>query len=254
MLEMKGLTKAYPSKTRAVLSDVSASIGRGKFVSVIGPNGAGKSTLLSLVTLLMPATAGETWLDGKRVQDYERRELAKRISLLRQSNALTVRLTVKDLVSFGRFPYSAGRLMKEDKRVVEGAIERMGLEELAERYTDQLSGGERQRAFIAMTLAQNTDYILLDEPLNNLDMKHSVQIMKTLRRLVDELGKTVILVIHDINFAACYSDEILALRKGGMVGCGPTREMITESMLRAVYRMDIAVEDRDGQLVCNYFK
>lgn len=143
MLEMKGLTKVYPNRAHAVLKDVSASIGKGKFVSIIGPNGAGKSTLLSLVTLLAPATAGETYLDGMPVQGYERREIAKRISLLRQSNALTVRLTVRDLVSFGRFPYTQGRLTKEDKRAVEEAIARMGLEELAQSYTDQLSGGER---------------------------------------------------------------------------------------------------------------
>lgn len=105
-----------------------------------------------------------------------------------------------------------------------------------------------------MTLAQNTDYILLDEPLNNLDMKHSVQIMRTLRSLVDELGKTVLLVIHDINFAACYSDAILALKKGGMVGYGVTRDIITRDMLRAIYDMEIQVEDKNGQLLCNYFQ
>lgn len=252
MLELKGLTKTYHKRT--VLREVSACIERGRFVSVIGPNGAGKSTLLSLITLFSPATEGEVLLEGRPVAEYPREELAKRISLLRQSNDLTVRLTVRELVSFGRFPYSRGRLAREDRAAVEEAIARMGLEDLSDSYTDELSGGERQRAFIAMTLAQDTDYILLDEPLNNLDMKHSVEIMKTLRTLVDELGKTVLLVIHDINFAACYSDEILALRKGGMVGFGGTREMITQERLQEIYKMDIRVEEREGQLLCNYFR
>src|SRR5699024_10127081 len=123
-----------------------------------------------------------------------------------------VKLTVRELISFGRFPYSEGRLKRFDWQKVDEAISYMELEELEDKYIDELSGGQRQRAYIAMVLAQDTEYILLDEPLNNLDMRHSVQILKTLRRLVDELGKTIVIVIHDINFASCYSDEIVALK------------------------------------------
>src|SRR5690606_2693720 len=137
---------------------------------------------------------------------------AKKVSILKQSNQINLRLTVRELVSFGRFPYSQGRLTEEDWVCVDEAIRYMELEELQHEYLDELSGGQRQRAFIAMVIAQDTDYILLDEPLNNLDMKHAVQIMKTLRKLVDERGKTVVLVIHDINFASVYSDYIVALK------------------------------------------
>lgn len=129
----------------------------------------------------------------------------------------------------------------------------MDLADMQNKYLDQLSGGQRQRAHIAMVLAQNTEYILLDEPLNNLDMKHSVQIMKVLRRMVEELGKTIVLVIHDINFASCYSDYIVALKDGRVVKEGPTEEIIDTAVLKHVYEMDIPIEQIDGQRICVYF-
>lgn len=134
---------------------------------------------------------------------------------------MNVRLTIRELVSFGRFPYSQGNLTQEDWDKVDEALSFMELHEIENQFLDELSGGQRQRAFIAMVIAQDTEYILLDEPLNNLDMKHSVQIMKVLRRLVDELGKTVILVIHDINFASFYSDYVVALKNGEIIRQGP---------------------------------
>jgi iron complex transport system ATP-binding protein len=165
-----------------------------------------------------------------------------------------VRLTVRELVSFGRFPHSQGRLSAEDWRYVDEAIRYMELEELQHNYLDQLSGGQNQRAYIAMVIAQNTDYILLDEPLNNLDMRHSVQIMKVLRRLVNELGKTVIIVIHDINFASCYADHIVALKNGRVVKEGRTEQIIDSSVLKLVYDMDIPVQTIEGNSICIYFK
>src|SRR6185437_12576181 len=156
----------------------------------------------------------------------------KRVSILKQSNYMNVRLTVRELVSFGRFPYSKGRLTNEDEDMVNQAIDYMNLWELEDSLLDELSGGQKQRAFIAMVIAQDTDYILLDEPLNNLDMKHSVQIMKILRKLVDDLGKTVVIVLHDINFASVYSDRIVALKNGKLVKNGPTHEIINSDALR----------------------
>lgn len=121
-------------------------------------------------------------------------------------------ITVEQLVNFGRFPYSKGRMKKEDYEQVEYALDLLQLQNIRHRNIKTLSGGQRQRAYIAMTIAQDTDYILLDEPLNNLDMKHSVQIMQTLRRLCKDLNKTIVIVLHDINFASCYSDDIIALK------------------------------------------
>lgn len=129
----------------------------------------------------------------------------------------------------------------------------MNLEDMQHNYLDELSGGQRQRAFIAMVIAQDTDYILLDEPLNNLDMKHSVQIMKILRKLVDELGKTVVIVLHDINFASVYSDRIVALKNGRVVKDGPTNDIINSDALKEIYDMDIPVQEQNGCRICVYF-
>ncbi|MNZ99279.1 Iron(3+)-hydroxamate import ATP-binding protein FhuC [compost metagenome] len=160
---------------------------------------------------------------------------------------------MKELVSFGRFPYSQGKLTPEDRAFVDEAIAYMDLQEMQDKYIDQLSGGQRQRAYIAMVMAQDTEYILLDEPLNNLDMKHSVQIMKVLRRLVEEKGKTIVLVIHDINFASCYSDYIVALKNGRVASSGTVDEIIDTAVLRDVYDMDIPIETIGGRKIGVYF-
>lgn len=172
MVEVQNVTKRYGGRT--VVDAVTVNIPRGKITSLIGPNGAGKSTLLSMISRLVPKDEGEIRIDGRELTSVKNNELAKKLSILKQSNHLQIRLKVRELVSFGRFPYSRGRLTKEDWLHVDRAIEYMELEDLQDRFLDQLSGGQRQRAFIAMVLAQNTDYILLDEPLNNLDMKTRV--------------------------------------------------------------------------------
>jgi iron complex transport system ATP-binding protein len=251
MIEIKGLTKVF-GKT-PVVEDVSVTIEPGTITSFIGPNGAGKSTLLSMVSRLLEADSGEVLLDRTNIKKWKSNEFAKRVSILKQANHLNVRLTVRELVSFGRYPYSKGRLTAQDERFVDQAIDYMNLHEMQDKYLDELSGGQRQRAFIAMVIAQDTEYILLDEPLNNLDMKHSVQIMKILRRLVDEMGKTVIVVLHDINFASVYSDRIVALKNGKLVKDGPTQEIIRTDSLREIYDMEIPVQVQDGCRICVYF-
>lgn len=251
MIEIKGLTKRFGQKP--VVEDVTVAIEPRTITSFIGPNGAGKSTLLSMVSRLLDADSGEVLVDRKNVKKWKSNEFAKRVSILRQANHLNVRLTVRELVSFGRYPYSRGRLTAEDEQFVDQAIAYMNLQEMEDQYLDQLSGGQRQRAFIAMVIAQDTDYILLDEPLNNLDMKHSVQIMKILRRLVDEMGKTVVIVLHDINFASVYSDRIVALKNGKLVKVGPTHDVIKTETLREIYDMHIPVQVQDGCRICVYF-
>lgn len=251
MIEVQQLSKKYSGKM--VVEDVSLKIEKGKITSFIGPNGAGKSTLLSMISRLLTKDRGEVIIDGKEISKWKSTELATKISILKQSNNINVRLTVRELVSFGRFPYSQGKLTAEDWKYVDEAIRYMDLDEMQHKYLDQLSGGQNQRAFIAMVIAQNTEYILLDEPLNNLDMKHSVQIMKVLRRLVNELGKTIVLVIHDINFASCYSDHIVALKDGRVAREGSVDEIITNAALRDIYDMDIQIENINGNRICVYF-
>jgi len=248
---VNNVTKTYGGKT--VLGPVSLEIERGTLTSFIGPNGAGKSTLLSVIARLLPPDGGEVLVEGKDVRRWDSTELAKKVSILKQSNHINVRLTVRELVSFGRFPYSQGRLTKDDWTFVDEAIRYMDLENLQDRYLDQLSGGQNQRAFIAMVIAQNTETVLLDEPLNNLDMKHSVQIMRVLRRLVADLGKTVVVVLHDINFASCYSDRIVALKDGRVAREGTPAEIIRTDALRDIYDMDIPIETIQGNRIAVYF-
>lgn len=252
MIEVQEVSKSYAGKP--VVEKVSLKIRQGSVTSFIGPNGAGKSTLLAMISRLLQKDSGKVLIDGKDISEWKSTELAKKISILKQSNQINLRLTVRELVSFGRFPYSQGKLKKEDWEKVDEAIAYMDLTDLQHKYLDQLSGGQNQRAFIAMVIAQNTEYILLDEPLNNLDMKHSVQIMKVLRRLAEELGKTVIIVIHDINFASCYSDYIVALKDGKIVKEGPTEAIIDNKVLEHIYDMDIPIELVNGNRIGVYFK
>lgn len=251
MIEVKNITKVYGNKK--VVDNVSLNIQEGKITSFIGPNGAGKSTLLSIMSRLLKRDSGEVLVEGKDILKWDNKELAKKIAILRQSNNINIRLTIRELVSFGRFPHSQGNLKEEDYKYIDEAINYMQLKEFENRYLDELSGGQRQRAYIAMVIAQNSDYIFLDEPLNNLDMKHSVEIMKILRKLCDELKKTVVIVIHDINFASCYSDYIVALKDGKLIKNGIAEETIQKEELENIYEIDFHIENINNRNICVYF-
>lgn len=251
MIEVREITKRYGDKN--VVDDVSMSLPKGKIISFIGPNGAGKSTVLSMVSRLIKSDGGDVLIEGKEVYSWEPKELAKKLAILKQSNHINMRLTIRELVSFGRFPHSSGKLTIEDDRQIDEAIGYMQLTDLQHRYLDELSGGQRQRAYIAMVIAQNSEYILLDEPLNNLDMKHAAEIMRTIRKLVDELGKTVIIVIHDINFASCYSDHIVALKDGVIAKEGTVEEIIKQDVLEEIYEMSFNVQEINGRRICVYY-
>lgn len=252
MIELNHVSKSYDDTV--IIEDLSLKIPKGGIVSIIGPNGAGKSTLLTMISRLLPIDKGTITVDGIDVTKAKGSDFAKRLSILRQENSLTARITVEDLVSFGRYPYSHGRLTKEDKEHINNAIDYLGLQPYRKRFLDELSGGQRQRAFVAMVICQNTDYILLDEPLNNLDMHHAVSMMKRLRRAADELGKTILLVMHDINFASCYSNLIIALKKGKLVYSGAPEQMMQKDVLAKIYDMDIPVKDIDGQRIAVYYR
>ncbi len=252
MIEIKDISKAYSEKI--ILDGVSLEIPKGKITSLIGSNGAGKSTLLSIISRVLKKNGGAVLLDSKDIEAYKTRILAQQLSILKQANHLDLKLTVRELVSFGRFPYSQGRLTAEDEKKVDMALNYLNLRDIEDRYMDELSGGQKQRAFLAMVVAQDTEYILLDEPLNNLDMKHAVQIMKTLRKLCDDLGKTIVLVIHDINFAAIYSDYIAALKNAKLAFFDTTEKIIDAEVLREVFDMDFKILEIDNKKLCNYYK
>lgn len=251
MIEVKGVTKRYGAQT--VVDNVSVQIPKGGLTSIIGPNGAGKSTLLSVISRLIRLDRGSVTVDGMDVDKTASDTLAKRLSVLRQNTHITARLTVEDLVTFGRYPHSRGRTTHEDKGHIEAALEYLELTDLRNRFLDELSGGQRQRAFVAMVLCQDTDYVLLDEPLNSLDMKHAVAMMKRLRRITDELDKTIVVVLHDINFASCYSDQIVALKAGRLVHHGPPASLMQPSILYDIYELDVQIETIGSHPIGIYF-
>jgi iron complex transport system ATP-binding protein len=202
---------------------------------------------------IMEKDSGNIIIDDKNIDEWDTKELAKKISILKQANNINVRLTIKEIVSFGRYPHSEGRLTEEDHEYIDKAIEYMELKDIENKYLDELSGGQRQRAYIAMVIAQNTEYVLLDEPLNNLDMKHSVSMMRVFRNLVDELGKTVIIVMHDINFASVYSDNIVILKNGQVAKEDITDNIIDKNILEEIYEIDFDIKHINGNKICVYF-
>ena len=250
MIDIQNVSKRYGDSV--VVDGVTLALPAGGVTAIIGPNGAGKSTLLSMISRLLPLSEGRVLVEGLDVARADSRELARRLAILRQDNHLPLRLTVRDLVAFGRYPHSGGRLTLADKEHVDRAIDYLELEPLADRYLDEMSGGQRQRAFVAMVLCQDTRYVLLDEPLNSLDMKHAVAMMGTLRRAADELGKTVVLVLHDINFASCYADRIVALKQGRVACQGTPEELVRTEVLSGLYTLPIAVHEIDGRRICVY--
>lgn len=251
MIELKNISKHYNDKI--ILDDISLRFPKGKITSLIGSNGAGKSTLLSIISRLLPQDNGLVLVNEKNITAYKNAILAQKLSILKQFNHVGLKLTVRELVSFGRFPYSERRLKEEDHEKIDQAIQFLDLEGIADAYMDELSGGQKQRAYLAMVVAQDTEYILLDEPLNNLDMKHSVQIMKTLRKLADELGKTIIIVLHDINFASHYSDYIIALKDGKVKYYDTTDIIINEMILKDIFDITFTISEINCKKVCNYF-
>lgn len=250
-MNIQELTKTYDGKT--VVDSVSFEIPKGKVLSLIGPNGAGKSTVMGMISRLIARDEGLVNFHGKDIGKWKSRELSKKLAILTQSNQIQMKLTVQELVAFGRFPYSGNRITKEDQEIIDQAIAYMELEDMRDRFIDELSGGQRQRAMIAMVIAQDTDYVLLDEPTNNLDIYHAANMMKIVRRLCDELGKTVVLVLHEINYAAFYSDYICAFVDGRIAKFGTVEEVMTKENLAEIYQVDFEIQMVKGRPLAIYY-
>ena len=250
-MNVQNLIKKYDGK--AVVNSVSFEIPKGKITSLIGPNGAGKSTVMGMLSRLIAKDEGLIHFEDKDLSKWKSKELAKRLAILTQHNNVQMKLTVWELVSFGRFPYSGSHLTEEDYQIIDKAIAYMELEEFRDRFIDELSGGQRQRAYIAMAIAQDTEYLLLDEPTNNLDIYHATNLMKTVRRLCNELGKTVILVLHEINYAAFYSDYVCAFKDGKIAKFGTVEEVITKDTLSDIYHVDFEIMNINGRPLTIYY-
>ncbi len=251
MITLTEVRKDYSSEV--AIGPVDLQIPRGGITALVGPNGAGKSTLLTMMGRLLGLDAGVIEIAGHDVTTTGSRDLAKIVSILRQENHFITRLTVRQLVGFGRFPHSQGRLTAKDEEVISRAIDFLELSDLEDRFLDQLSGGQRQRAYVAMVLCQDTEYVLLDEPLNNLDMRHSVQMMKHLRRAAEELDRTIVIVLHDINFAGRYADHICAVKDGRLAEFGTPEQVMTSEVLTRVFDTPVQViQGPDGPLAVYY--
>lgn len=250
-ITLEKVVRNYSQKV--CIGPVTLDIERGGITALVGPNGAGKSTMLTMVGRLMGADEGTIKVANLDIAATKSKDLAKIISILRQENHFVTRLTVRQLVGFGRFPHSRGRLTKEDEQLISEAIDFLGLTDLENRYLDELSGGQRQRAYVAMVLAQNTDYVLLDEPLNNLDMQHSVQMMQHLRQAADKMERTIVIVLHDINFAAHYADRICAMKDGEVVAYGKSVEIMNPETLSEIFNTPVnVIEGPAGPLAVYY--
>ena len=236
-----------------ILQPIDLQIPKGGITALVGPNGAGKSSLLSLIARLQPLQTGSISVDGLPVDQTDSRALAKVLAILRQDTATASRLRVRELVGFGRFPHHRGRLTAEDETLIDAALAQFDLTGLADRFIDTLSGGQRQRAMVAMTFCQGTDYLLLDEPLNNLDMFYARELMRSLRQIADERGRTIVVVIHDINQAAAYADRIVAMKDGQIVASGSPREVLTPATLEAVFGYSMPVHEISGMQVALHF-
>lgn len=251
MITLTNVRKQYSSEV--AIGPVDLEIPDGGITSLVGPNGAGKSTLLTMVGRLLAIDEGAIQVAQFDIGSTKSKDLAKVISILRQENHFVTKLTVRQLVGFGRFPYSKGRLTEEDEEIISRYIDFLHLTELEDRYLDQLSGGQRQRAYVAMVLCQETDYVLLDEPLNNLDIAHSVQMMTHLEKAAKEFGRTIIIVLHDINFAAKYSDYICAVKDGQLAAFGTPDEIMKDELLTEIFNTEVKVIDGpDGHLAVYY--
>jgi len=239
VITLNAVSKKYSSTV--AIGPVTLQIPTGGLTALVGPNGAGKSTMLTMVGRLLGIDQGSIEVAGYDVSKTNSKDLAKIVSILRQENHFVTRLTVRQLVGFGRFPHSKGRLNQADEEIISRSIDFLDLGELEGRYLDELSGGQRQRAYVAMVLAQDTDTVLLDEPLNNLDMKHSVVMMQHLKRAAAELNRTIVIVLHDINFAGHYADYICAMKHGKVVQFGTPEQIMQDEILTEVFETPVNV-------------
>lgn len=239
MINIQNAKKIYTEEVQ--IGSLTLEIPKAGLTSLIGPNGAGKSTALLMIGRLLKMDDGYIHVGNMDVNEAKSEDLAKVLTILRQENHFVTRLTVRQLVGFGRFPYSRGRLNATDEEIISKYIDFLELTDLENRYLDELSGGQRQRAYVAMVLCQETEYVLLDEPLNNLDVARSVRMMEHLRLAADEFGRTILTVMHDINFAAKYSDRICAMKNGKIAAFGTVEEIMRADLLSAIFETDIDI-------------
>lgn len=251
-LHAEELSLAYTGQL--VVENLSVEIPQGKITALVGANGSGKSTILKALARVLKPQGGAAYLDGKAIHSQPTKVVARQIAILPQNPEAPDGLTVKELVSYGRFPYQKGfgTLGIEDKKIIYWALDVTGMLELAGRPVGELSGGQRQRAWIAMALAQGTSMLLLDEPTTFLDMAYQLEVLQLLERLNREEGRTIVMVVHDLNHAARYAQHIIAILEGAVAAAGAPHEVIIPDTLRRVFGVeaDIIPDPRSGVPLC----
>ncbi|MCO6504693.1 MAG: ATP-binding cassette domain-containing protein [Snodgrassella sp.] len=237
----------------SILHNISFTIPDKSITALIGPNGAGKSTLFSLIARLQPLQHGSIHIDQLDVSHSNSTAIAQKLAILSQDNHIHSRITVRDLLLFGRYPHNQGHVSNQDQLIVDQVLQCFELETLQHRYLSTLSGGQRQRALVAMTFCQQTKHVILDEPLNNLDMYHARELMRLLRQLTNEQGLTTIMVVHDINMAAGYADHIVALKNGQVIIQGTPQQIMTKDNIKTIFNLDAEVViHKDKPLVIHH--
>lgn len=249
MIKAERINFSY-EKEKELIQDLSIEIEEGKITTIIGPNGSGKSTLLSLLCGLNKVTSGEIYIDNVSITKFSYKQLSQKISTVHQQNSVPSDITVEKLVSYGRIPHK--KLFKgkaeEDNEIIDWAIKNTGLEKLKTSNVMGLSGGERQRAFIAMALSQKPKILFLDEPTTYLDMYHQIEILELIKKLNHENNLTVVMILHDINQAIKYSHNMVVMKSGNIIKSGESAKIITEELIRAVYKVDGKINEYNKEL------
>ena len=255
-IQVKDLSVAY--EENLIIENMNLSIPKGKISIIIGANGCGKSTLLKTIARILKPKKGNIYINGKDVKTSKAKALAKEVAVLPQSPVCPGGLTVKELIAYGRFPHqkAIAGLSDRDNEIINWAIKETGLSEFANRPVDSLSGGQRQRAWIAMTLAQETDIILLDEPTTYLDMSYQLEVLQLLKKLNEEKKITIVIVLHELNNACRFADNIIGLKKGKIICEGKPSEVITNESLQKIYGIDAVLQmsERGDYPICMEFE
>lgn len=247
IFEVKQLNTGY--QDIRILSDLSVAIEKGKVTTIIGPNGCGKSTLLKTLGRILKKQSGEIFLQEQNLHTMSTKEIAKKLAILSQSPSGPGQLKVAELIAYGRYPHrqNLGRLTQEDRDKINWAMDITNTLEYADRELEALSGGQRQRVWLAMALAQETDILLLDEPTTYLDMAHQLEVLEIVHDLNKNFGCTIIMVLHDLNHAARYSDELIAMQQGHVLYKGSPKDVMTNDVLKHVFQIDAKIM-HDGDI------
>lgn len=249
MIEIKNLSFSY-DKNHEFMKDINLKVAEGEITTILGPNGSGKSTLLSMLTGINKSFQGQIIIEGEDIKNLKQKEIAKKIASLHQHNSVPGDIKVSELVSYGRMPHKSyfSSTTKEDEDIVQWAIKRTGLEKLKDKAVSDLSGGERQRVFLSMALAQKSSILFLDEPTTYLDIYHQIELLELIKELKEREKLTIVMVLHDINQALTYSDNIIVMKKGQVISSGKTKDIINMKLLEDVYNVGGIIEKYNDSL------